>query len=214
MTDFLSDDERLRFARYVAAMCARCERNRRWFGEALKKTVKDAEDQGFSYAEMTSRLSPAEKEKADAKILSLVPDFDINDDRLPLPPEFLEAFRTKAQRNEFFPKSIFKDIDTLEPKLLNLKWQIRITPPLHKFFTGDDPVYWTSLQKPNPVLLFPIASNVIFVASGHPTGFNEGIFHEKNDKFINDVKKYFVQKCTELYFSSEARWLVEYFNKS
>jgi hypothetical protein len=211
ISDYLSSDEKTRFARYVAAMCARGTRNRRWFFESLDKTINDANQTGYSFASITQNMPQDEIDKLEAYAKSVDPKFDKATGRLTF-PGYMEKFKEKSSKDKSYPESIFRGIDKLEPAILNLKWQIRTTPLMHKFFTGDDPVYWTNLREPNPLFLFPIATNVIFVASADPK-FQEMAFHDRDPKFFYDVRKYFIEKCTELYFSREARWLVDHFNK-
>jgi hypothetical protein len=93
-----------------------------------------------------------------------------------------------------------------------MKWQIRITSALNKLFTGDVPVYYTNLRNPNAELLFPISSNAIFCASNNQN-LSETIFLERNDKFTVKIREIFAENCEDLYFSMEAKWLVDFFNK-
>ena len=93
-----------------------------------------------------------------------------------------------------------------------MRWQIRLTPALHKFFTGDNPIYWTDLREPNATLLFPISSNALFCASSDQTT-PEVIFLEKNYKFVVKIREAIAQQCEELYFSMEAKWLVDFLNE-
>ena len=212
VSDFLSNDERRKFTRYVGGMYARTKKNREKFNTIAQKAPEDTNKQGFSYADIASKIPPNEKKKLERYFRSVNPAFDESTDRFSVAPKYLEEFSDKIQKNESFPKSIFRAIDLLEPIILNMKWQIRITSALNKLFTGDAPVYYTNLREPNAELLFPISSNVIFCASNNQN-LSETIFLERDDKFIVKIREIFAENCEELYFSREAKWLVDFFNK-
>lgn len=212
VTDFLSDDERRKFIRYASGMYARSKRNREKFNNIVQEATRNTNNQGFSYADIASKIPPNEKEKLDEHFRSVNPEFDESIVRFSVPTKYIEEFSDKTQKDESFPKSIFRAIDLLEPIILNMKWQIRITPNLNSFFTGDCPVFYTDLREPNAEFLFPISSNVIFCAS-YNKKMPENIFLEESYKFVVSVREAIAQNCKEIYFSIKAEWLVDFFNK-
>jgi hypothetical protein len=212
VTDFLSDDERRKFIRYAGGMYARSKKNREKFNTIVQEASKDTNKQGFSFAELATQIPPNEKKKFDEHFRLVNPKFDESTGRFSVPTKYIEEFSDKTQKDESFPKSIFRAIDLLEPIVLNMKWQIRITPTLNNFFTGDFPVFYTNLRNPNAEFLFPISSNTIFCASNNQN-LSENIFLEKDYEFVVSVRDIFARQCRELYFSLEAKWLVDFFNK-
>lgn len=190
----------------------RSKKNREKFNTVVQESSKEANKQGFSYADIASKLPPNEKKKFEQYCRSKNPEFDESTGRFSVPTKYVEEFGDKTQKDESFPKSIFRAVDLLEPIILNMKWQIRITSALNKFFTGDEPVFYTNLREPNAELLFPISSNAIFCASNNQN-LTEDIFLEENDKFVTEVRDIFAQQCRELYFSTQAKWLVDFFNR-
>lgn len=210
--EFLSEIERRKFTRYIAGMYARSKKNRENFDKITYTATQDTNLRGFSYAEIVKSIPLREKEKLERFVRSENPNFDEATFRLTMPPKFIEEFIKKTQKDETFPKSIFRAIDLLEPIILNMKWQLRITPNLHKFFTGEHPVTYTDLRHPNAELLFPISSNAIFCASNNQK-LPEIIYLERNFEFVRKVREEIVKHCNEIYFSMEAKWLVDFFNK-
>lgn len=210
LSDFLTDAEKSKFARYIAAMCSRSKRNLQWYGDATERTRRKAMEQGFRYSDLTQSLTDEEKERHDAWARSIDPDFDPENGFITFPEEIIDIIIDNPTEFSSFPATVFHGINALEPLILSLKWQVRLTPPAHRFFSGDDPIFWTNLKQPNPVILFPIATNAIFVASGD-RNFFEGIYLDSNYKFLSDVRECFRNKCSEIYCSFEARWLASYF---
>lgn len=210
--DFLSDEEQRKFTRYAVAMYARSKKNREKFNAIVQESSKGTNKQGFSYAELASKLSINQKKKFDQYFRSINSEFDESTGRFSVPQKFVEDFSNKTQKGESFPQSIFQAADLLEPIILNMKWQVRITPVLNKFFTGDCPVFYTNLREPNAKFLFPISSNAIFCAS-HNQNLSEIIFLEESYEFVTKVRDIFARQCKELYFCMEAKWLVDFFNK-
>jgi hypothetical protein len=178
----------------------------------VREASNDTNKQGFAYSDIANKIPPNEKEKLDNHFRSVNPEFGEAFDRFSVHTKYIEEFIDKTQKDESFPKSIFRAIDLLEPIILGMKWQIRITPTLNSFFTGDCPVFYTNLRESNAEFLFPISSNSIFCASNNQN-ISEGIFLEENNKFITMVRDIFAKQCTELYFSMKAKWLVDFFNK-
>lgn len=209
---FLGTDERKKFARYAGTMYARSKKNREKFNTIVKESSKETNSQGFSYAEIARKLPSDQKKKFENHFRSVNPEFDESTVRFSVPQKYVEEFSSKTQKDESFPKSIFRAADLLEPIILNMKWQIRITPGLNKFFTGDCPVFYTNLREPNAEFLFPISSNAIFCASNDQT-MSENIFLEENYNFVVKIREAFAKQCNELYFSMESKWLVDFFNK-
>jgi hypothetical protein len=190
--DFLIDDERRKFTRYVSGVYARSKKNRAKFNTIAKKAPENTNKQGFSYADIASEIPPNEKKKLERYFRSVNPAFNESTDKFSVPPKYLEEFSDKTQKDESFPKSIFRAIDLLEPIILNMKWQIRITSALNKLFTGDVPVYYTNLRNPNAELLSPISSNAIFCASNNQN-LSETIFLERNDKFTVKIERFLLK---------------------
>jgi hypothetical protein len=210
-SELINDEERKIFARYVGGMFARSKKSREQFNGAILTVAEQYKTEVFSYQSIASEIPVDEKEKLDRYINLVNPEFDKSTGGLSLPQSYLEKFNDKVQKDESFPKSIFWAIGVLEPIILKMKWQLRITPPQYKFFTGDVPVIWSDLREPNATLLFPISSNAIFCASNNQTT-PEIVFLEKHYEFVMRVRKAFAEECQELYFHTSAKWLVDFFN--
>jgi hypothetical protein len=207
----INNEERKIFARYVGGMFSRSKKSREQFNDAVLKIAEQYKTEVFSYQSIAREIPVDEKEKLDRYIDSVNPEFDKSIGGLSLPQSYLEKFNDKVQKDESFPKSIFWAIDVLEPIILKMKWQLRITPPPYKFFTGDVPVIWSDLREPNATLLFPISSNAIFCASNNQAT-PEIVFLEKHYEFVMRVRRAFAEECQELYFHTKAKWLVDFFN--
>lgn len=213
-SDFFSNDERTALARYIAGMYARTKRSRREHLALIQKTVENGRDIGILYTDFmkNEEIPQEEKDKFDRYIDSQDSSFDRATGRITLPPKFLGNFKGEMETNESFPESIFRGIDCVSPIISRMKWQFRFTPDKHAFFAGDDPVTWTDLKRSDAILVFPIASNIVFC------GFNdqrqsESIFTEKNEKIVRGIRETFAEKCEILYYSRQAEWLVSFFNK-
>lgn len=210
--DFLSDDELRKIIRYAVVMYARTKKNRKKFNTLVEESTKSTNEQGFSYAELAEKLPTDQKTKFEQYFRSFNPEFDESTGRFSVPTKYIEDFSHKTQKDESFPKSIFRAADLLEPIIMNMKCQIRITPTLTKFFTGDCPVFYTNVKESNAEFLFPISSNTIFCASNNQK-ISETIFLEESYEFVNLVREIFAKQCKELYFSTESKWLVDFFNR-
>lgn len=209
--EVLDDNNRLVFARYVAGMFARSKKNRRWFDNAVRVTTEKFKNQSFSYPSVVSHISIEDKAELDRQLQAMNPEVDGTFTGVRLPENYLKNFEKQTLQNEAFPKMMLWTVDQFAPLLLQMKWQLRITSA-DQVFTGDDPVGWSDLNKTEATLIFPVSSNAIFCATNTQT-IPETVFFEERDKFIAVVRDGFARHCTELYFSRQLRWLVDFFNK-
>jgi hypothetical protein len=105
--DFLIDDERRKFTRYVSGMYARSKKNQAKFNTIAQKAPENTNKQGFSYADIASEIPPNEKKKLERYFRSVNPAFNESTDKFSVPPKYLEEFSDKTQKDESFPKRYF-----------------------------------------------------------------------------------------------------------
>lgn len=208
---FLNDVERRAFARYVGCMYARTKRSRKDFSKSLQKALDISHNVGYSYGDMEKDIPENQKEKIERHLYQLNPNFDKVAGRISISPEFSEDLRKEKETDKSFSEGIFRSVDIVAPFILKMKWQIGKTINPHSFFTGDDPVTWNNLRNPNALLVFPISSDTVFC--GYNKQVSEKIYLINDHKYVEAIRHVFAEKCSEIYYSRQVKWLVDFFNK-
>lgn len=133
-----------------------------------------------------------------------------------LPQSILKEFENEISKllesKEIFRESMISKAILIESYIVDMKWNFYLAPEDLKFFTSDNPVCYSFLDKKEGYLFFPVSSDVALYATWEK---DKDINYEKVKKIT--VKK-FREKITliaikEIYFSEKSEEIVNYINK-
>jgi len=126
--------------------------------------------------------------------------------------------KKKLMNGEVFPKSIIEMADKLIEYLKKMNWRFLVAPKKMKFLTSDKPVYYTKINEYASEVIFPISSEITFLAfwSNSPnTNWKElkNGFWQIDSKTVEIIRDLIVRSSIkEIYFSRKVEWLVKFVN--